>query len=71
MILEELITEFHSLSDDDAMRLIMSIRANRRVSKRPVATKTADKKPKQTSLDINSISPQMATLLLQKLRGGA
>ena len=62
MILEELITEFHSLSDDDAMRLIMSIRANRRVSKRPVATKTVDKKPKQTSLDINSISPQNSSI---------
>lgn len=70
MILEELITEFKDLPEEEIARLIMSIRANRRISKKAVVTKTSAKKSKQTSLNMDAISPQMAALLLQKLRGG-
>lgn len=76
MILEDLITEFDNLSDDEQMKLILSIRASRRISKKSVvvkpektASKTADKKAKTAKLSIDALSPQMAALLLQKLKG--
>ena len=68
MILEDITTDFLSLPDDKALELIMSIRANRRISKKPVAVKNT-KQPKQTELNLSAISPQMATMLLQKLKG--
>ena len=74
MILENLITEFKDKPDEEIAKLIMAIRASRRVSKKPVAVakkKASVKNTKQQTLDINSISPGMAAMLLQKLRGGA
>lgn len=73
MLLSDITKDFNSLSDDEAQQLIMSIRANRRVSKKPVVVKNNNKSkanPKQTTLNMDSISPQMAAMLLQKLRGG-
>lgn len=68
MILEDITTDFLSLPTDKALELIMSIRANRRISKRPVVVKNT-KQPKQTELNLSAISPQMASMLLQKLKG--
>lgn len=70
MILEDITTEFLTLPDDEALKLIMSIRANRRVSKKPVVAKNKSvKQPKETTVNMDAISPQMAAMLLQRLKG--
>lgn len=71
MQLEDITKQFTSLSDDEALKIIMSIRANRRISKKPVVVKNTKqaKQPKQTELNMDAISPQMAAMLLQKLKG--
>jgi hypothetical protein len=68
MILEDITTEFSTLPDDEALKLIMSIRANRRVSKKPVVAKNKTKQPKETTVNMDAISPQMAAMLLQRLK---
>lgn len=73
MRLEDIGPEFLSLSNDDALKLIMSIRASRRISKRPVV-EAKPKSPtngnkKQTTLSIDAMTPEMAAMLLQKLKG--
>ena len=73
MILEDITKEFHTLSDDEALKLIMNIRASRRVSKKPVVSKPSSnnnsKSKAKQSLSMDAISPAMAAILLQKLRG--
>lgn len=72
MILEELITEFLNRSDEENMSTIIAIRANRRISKKPVIVKNnnnSKSKTKQTTLNMDAITPEMAALLLQKLKG--
>ena len=73
MILEDITKEFHTLSDDEALKLIMNIRASRRVSKKPVVSKPASnnnsKSKAKQSLSMDAISPAKAASLLQKLRG--
>jgi len=71
MRLEDLGPEFLSLSDNDALNLILSIRASRRISKKPVSVakpRAANGNKKQMTLGINNITPEMAAMLLQKLQ---
>lgn len=68
MILEELIKEFKDMSDEETISIIMNIRQSRRVSKREVK-KVEAKKVKNTTINLDFLSPEMAATLLQKLRG--
>jgi hypothetical protein len=67
MRLEDLVVPFDSISDEELLLRILSIRANRLISKAPIK-KPKEKATKQTTLNISAISPEMATILLEKLR---
>lgn len=69
MRLEDLVVPFDSISDEELLPRILSIRANRLISKAPIK-KPREKTTKQTTLNISAISPEMAAMLLQKLQGG-
>ncbi len=72
MTLEDLKTEFLKLSHAEALTLIMGIRASRRISKRPIVEKTKTaKKVKNTEIDMDTLSPEMAMMLYNKLKGVA
>jgi hypothetical protein len=72
MTLEDLKTEFLKLSHAEALTLIMDIRASRRISKRPIVEKTkAAKKVKNTEINMDTLSPEMAMMLYTKLKGVA
>lgn len=68
--LESLKTPFTQLSDSERMDLVMAIRFNRRISKRPPPvertrkTSSATKKPK---LSVSDLNPTDAARLLEQL----
>lgn len=70
MILEDYKSSILEMSYDDAFALIMEIRRNRRISKKPIKTASTQTNKKQGELMLDNITPDMAAMLLARLQEG-
>ena len=69
MKLKSLKPSILELSHDEAMKLIISIRNNRMIAKRPIkeAKKAIEKKEKKLGLDMSALDPDTLESLIKRL----
>jgi hypothetical protein len=70
--LKDLKKSISDLNDAELRELLSGIRSNRRISKRPPAVQRESKAKGEVSTEalMNSITPEMAAMLLERLGGG-